>query len=142
MSDWNNTPIRHRLDANQVNVVDTAQDAFVGTADAAYYDDVTTNASALGVPDAPASFAAADDLSSGADITWTDAGYDSDSNILYYITGTVTDIDTILASGTATTSAGSPDNIATGSGTWSFAGAGVNEFGTGPYSVDAGVVIA
>jgi len=136
MSDWANTPIRHRLDANQVNVVDTAQDAFVGTDDAAYYDDVTTNASELGVPDAPASLAAVDATGGDATVSWTDAGYNSDGHYLYYITGTVVNPDTIIASGTPhVVVSGSPETVSTGAGTWSFAAAGYNEFGTGPYSV-------
>jgi len=136
MADWENTPIRHRLDANQVNVVDTGQDAFVGADDAAYYDDVTANASELGVPDAPSSLALADDTGGQGTITWTDEGYNSDSYSLYYITGTVTNPETIIAGGTFVPSGNPAGTVITpGAGTWSVACAGINEFGTGPHSV-------
>jgi hypothetical protein len=143
MSDWANTPIKHRLDARQVKVTDTAQDAFVGAADSAYYADVITNAPEIAAPSAPTGLAAVDDAAHGADVSWTDAGEASDGNYIYYITGTVTDAAAIIAGGTGMqVTGGSPQNVATGAGTWSFAVAGYNDFGAGSYAVVSGIVVA
>jgi len=136
MSDWANTPIRQRLDARQVKVNDTGQDAFVGTDDSAYYADVMTNASELGQPSAPSLLALADETGGEGTITWTDEGFSSDTYNVYYAAGSFNNPEVIIANGTRSpTPLPAGTTITPGAGTYSIAVAGINEFGIGEYSI-------
>jgi len=141
MSDWDNTPIRQRLNARQVKIEDIEQDAFVGEDDSLYYDDVITNASELAAPDAPSALTLTDNTAGQGTVTWTDEGYNSDDYHVYYAAGSFTIISEIIANGTRHPS---PDPTGTvispGAGTYSVAVAGINEFGSGDYSIIIGTI--
>lgn len=136
MSDWANTPIKQRLNATQVKVVDTDQDAFVGADDSAYYTDVMTNASELAPPSAPSTVVFTDGTDSTAEITWTDVAPNSDTYNFYYALGSFNNPEVIIANGTRhPTPLPAGTTIAAAPGTYSIAIAGINEFGVGDYAI-------